>query len=54
MNKDVICGYIILALENLKYSKDDINKIVEELYIQFNTITENEAEQYYLSGDWKK
>lgn len=51
---DIIRDYVILALESLEYSKDAINKILDELYIQFDTVTEYEAQQYYLSGIWNK
>ena len=53
-NNDIIRGYIILTLESLGYKTDEINRILDELYIQFDTITEYEAEQYYLSGKWRE
>lgn len=54
MNNDIIRGYVILAMESLNFPMDVINAVVNELYTQFDTITEYEAQQYYLSGDWKK
>ena len=54
MNNDSIRGYVILTLENCGYSKEEINKALDELHLQFDTMTEEEAEQYYLSGVWNK
>ncbi len=51
---DIIRGYVILTLESLDYSKDVISNLINELDIQFKTITEEEAKQYYLSDAWKK
>ena len=54
MNNDSVRGYIILTLKSLDYKEDEIDKILDELRLQFDTITEEEAEQYYYSGDWRK
>lgn len=53
MNNDSVKGYFILTLEALGYKEDEIDKILDELFLQFDTITEYEAEQYYLSGKWR-
>lgn len=53
MNNDAVRGYITLTLKNLKYNPEEIERILDELHMQFDTITEYEAEQYYYSGDWK-
>lgn len=54
MNNDSARGYIILALKNLGFKEKQIDEILDELHLQFDTITEYEAEQYYYSGDWRK
>ena len=41
-------------LEKVIFERERFKDFSKEKNIQFNTITENEAEQYYLSGDWKK
>ena len=33
--------------------EEEIEKFLDELHLQFDTITEYEAEQYYYSGVWK-
>ena len=53
MNNDSVRGYFILTLESLGYKEEEIEKILDELYMQFDTITEYEAEQYFLSGKWR-
>lgn len=54
MSNDSARGYIILTLKNLGYKIDEIDKILNELHLQFDTITEYEAEQYYYSGEWNE
>ncbi len=54
MNNDSVRGYIILTLKSLGYKEDEIDKVLDELHLQFDTITEEEAEQYYYSGDWRE
>lgn len=54
MTNDSARGYIVMTLKNLGYKEDEIDKILDELHLQFDTITEYEAEQYYYSGAWKK
>lgn len=34
-------------MQNLGYSKEEIKKIIDELYYFFDTITESEAEKLY-------
>lgn len=53
MTNNSVRGYIILTLENLGYKEDEIEKALDELHLQFDTITEYEAEQYYYSGAWE-
>lgn len=52
MSNDSARGYVILTLKSLGY-KEEIEKVLSELHLQFDTITEYEAEQYYYSGAWK-
>lgn len=54
MSNDTVRGYFILTLESLGYKKEEIDKMLDELHLQFDTITESEAEQYYYSGVWKR
>lgn len=54
MNNDCVRGYVILTLKSLGFSEKQIDNILDELHLQFDTITEYEAEQYYFSGDWRK
>lgn len=53
MTNDSARGYIVLVLKNLGYKEEDIDKILDELHLCFDTITEYEAEQYYYSGNWR-
>lgn len=53
MTNDSVRGYIVLTLKNLGYKEKDIENILEELHLQFDTITEYEAEQYFCSNDWR-
>ena len=53
MNNDNARGYFILTLKNLGCKEEEIEKYLDELHLQFDTITEYEAEQYYYSGVWK-
>lgn len=52
MSNDSARGYFVLTLKSLGYKAEE--KILDELYLQFYTITEYEAEQYYYSGVWKE
>ncbi len=53
MNNDIIKGYVILALKNLGYKAEEIDKVLNELYYLFDTKTEEEAEEYYRSLLWQ-
>lgn len=53
MTNDAVRGYVILTLKSLEYKKEEIENILSELHMQFDTMTEFEAEQYYYCGDWK-
>lgn len=53
MSNDSAIGYIIITLKNLEYNEAEIEKILDELHTQFDTITEYEAEQYYYSRKWQ-
>lgn len=53
MDNDSVVGYVILALKELGYKEEEIEKVTDELSYQFDTITENEAKQYYYSGKWR-
>lgn len=52
-NNDVIRGYIILALKNLGYKENDIDKVLDELYYLFDTKSEEEAAEYYNNQMWR-
>lgn len=55
MNNDSARGYIILAMKNLGYKKEDIEKVIDELHYVFDTKTEEEAEKLYLDPfKWEK
>lgn len=53
MSNDSARGYIILALKQCGYNKEEIDTILGELHYTFDTVTESEAEKYYYSGKWK-
>lgn len=40
-------GYVLKALKELNYSKEDIDKIMRELNYSFDMMTEYEAEEFY-------
>lgn len=40
-------GYVLKALKELNYSKEDIDKIISNLEYQFDMLTEYEAEEFY-------
>ena len=42
MTNDSARGYIVLVLKNLGYKEEDIDKILDELHLCFDTITEYE------------
>lgn len=54
MSNDSARGYIVMTLKNLGYKEEEIEKILDELHLQFDTITEYEAEQYYYSSKWRE
>lgn len=54
MTNDSAVGYFIMTLKNLEYDIEEIEKITNELHLQFDTITCNEAEQYYYSQVWRE
>lgn len=47
MTNDAVRGYIILAMRNLNYKGEDIEKVVDELHYIFDTTTEQQAEEVY-------
>ncbi len=47
MNNDSVRGYFVLTLKSLGYNTKEIDKILDELHWQFDTVSEYEAEQYY-------
>ncbi len=51
MTNESAKGYIILALKKLGYKKEEIEKILDELYYQFDTVTEYEAEK--KANNWR-
>lgn len=53
MTNDSVRGYIVMTLKSLGYKEEDIEKVLDELHLQFDTITEYEAEKYYYSGAWR-
>jgi len=49
--KNSVCfGYIISALENLGYKKEQITKVVMELEELFDWMTVEEAEEIYIDS----
>jgi len=49
MTKKVLKGYVLKALNNLNYTKKEIELIENELDFVTDEMTETEAEQYYMS-----
>lgn len=47
MNNDSARGYVIIAMKNLGYEGEAIEKVIDELHYVFDTITEAEAEKLY-------
>ena len=47
MSNDIIKGYVILALKNLKFGKPVIDRILDELEYLFDIKTLEEAKKYY-------
>lgn len=47
MNNDTARGYVIMAMKNLGYEGEAIEKVIDELHYVFDTITEEEAEKLY-------
>jgi hypothetical protein len=48
MTNKVLKGYVIKALSNLKYTKEEIQRIENELDNVTDEMTETEAEQFYM------
>lgn len=48
MTNDAVRGYVILAMKELGFKKEDIEKVVDELHYTFDTVSEQQAEQVYL------
>lgn len=53
MNNDIIIGYILLALKNLKYNEEKMTEILDELRYLFDTVHESEAAEFYNSRKWQ-
>ena len=49
MTNDSVKGYVILAMKNLGYNKEDIESVIDELHYVFDITTEKEAEQLYCN-----
>ena len=49
MSNDAARGYVIMAMKNLGYTKEDIEKVVDELHFVFDTTNEEVAEKLYLN-----
>ncbi len=49
MNNDIIRGYVLIAMKNLGYKKEDIEKMLDELHYVFDTVSEKEAENLSLN-----
>ncbi len=47
MNNYSAMGYVIMAMKNLGYKKEEMERLIEELYNVFDTKTESEAEELY-------
>ena len=53
MSNESAKGYLILALKNLKCSKELADKILDELDYLFDIKTTSEAEEYYLNSKFQ-
>ena len=53
MTNNSASGYCVLALKRLGYDEKEINKVLDELDMCFDMVTEYEAEQYLYSDKWK-
>lgn len=49
MTNDSVRGYVILAMKNLGYEKEKIEEVIDELHYIFDTVSEEEAEQFYYN-----
>lgn len=47
MTNDTVRGYVILAMRNLNYKGEDIEKVIDELHYIFDTTDESQAEKVY-------
>lgn len=55
MNNNSVRGYVLLAMKNLGYKKEDIERVIDELHYIFDIKTEEEAEKIYLDPfKWEK
>lgn len=55
MTNDSVRGYVLLAMKNLKFKKEDIEKVIDELHYVFDVTSEEEAEKLYLDPfKWEK
>lgn len=53
MNNDIIKGYVVIALKNLGYKEEEIDKVLDELYYLFDTKCEEEVVEYYNNQFWR-
>ncbi len=47
MTNEAVKGYVILAMKNLGFKKEDIEKVIDELHYTFDIKTVEEAEKVY-------
>ena len=51
-SNDACRGYVIMAMQDCGFSREDIRRVVRQLYEVFDFHTISEAEQKYYSGDY--
>lgn len=54
MNNDIIIGYVLLALKNLKYNEEKMEDVLDELRYLFDTVNESDAAEFYTSRKWQE
>ena len=54
MTNDSVRGYVTLALKNLSKTREEMDGVLSELHYLFDTVSEDEAEQYYYSRKWQE
>lgn len=49
MSNDSAKGFVVIAMRNLGYEKEDIEKVIDELHYTFDTVTNEQAEKEYYN-----